>query len=226
MHGITKVIARDEVARIGRRVAVAPPFAVHRGLGCLAPAQRSSRPRWCWSAQSRRRTWRRWAQHIDQGSTKGAIMKARLRTRIAAAIAAIGAGGTLAALAPAGPAVAEESPPFVLDVEVGSPATLLARGVAVSVPVEFTCPSNTAYEEASVSVSQRVANHIVRGYGGYVNLDCTGQPETHQVVVQVYEGGTAFLQGSALATASIYGCAADWWTCGSDSDTEEISIRH
>jgi hypothetical protein len=151
-------------------------------------------------------------------------MKTRMRTRIAAAIAAIGAGGTLAALAPAGPAVAEESLPFVVDVEVGSPATLLARGIAVSVPVEFTCPSDAAYPSVSVSIAERVGTQIVRGYG-YLNPDCTGQPETQQVLVQAYEGGTAFRPGPALATASIWAYSADWWTYDSDEDTEEISIR-
>jgi hypothetical protein len=156
-------------------------------------------------------------------------MKTRLRTRIAAAIAAIGAGGTLAALAPAGPAVAEESPPFVVDVEVGSPATLLARGIAVNVPVEFTCPSDAAYASVSVSIAERVGNQIVRG-SGYFNPDCTGQPETQQVLVQPYaydgyDGGTTFRPGPALATASIWAYSADWWTYDNDEDTEEISIR-
>jgi hypothetical protein len=154
-------------------------------------------------------------------------MKTRLRTRIAAAIAAIGAGGALAALAPAGPAVAEESPPFVVDIEVGSPATLLARGIAVNVPVEFTCPSDTAYASVSVSIAERVGTQIVRGYG-YLNPDCTGQPETQQVLVQAdpYSGGgTTFRPGPALATASIWAYSADWWTYDDDQDTEEISIR-
>jgi hypothetical protein len=156
-------------------------------------------------------------------------MKTRLRTRIAAAIAAIGAGGALAALAPAGPAVAEESPPFVVDIEVGSPATLLARGIAVSVPVEVTCPSDAAYASVSVSIAERVGAQIVRG-SGYLNLNCTGQPETHQVVVQAYsydgsDGGTTFRPGSALATANMWAYSADWWTYDDDEDTEEISIR-
>ena len=151
-------------------------------------------------------------------------MRTRVRSKVAAAALALGAGGMLAALTPAGPAVAVDSPPLVLDVEVDSPASLLARGLAVSLPVEVTCTSSPDSTSVSVTISQRVGNQIVRGYG-YFRPDCTGQPEKLFVVAQVYDSGKVFTHGSALATASIWGCTADWWTCGNDEDTEAISVR-
>ncbi len=61
------------------------------------------------------------------------------RIKVATAVVAILVGGLLAWFATAGPAVAFFSGGLFLDVQVESPATLLAKGAAVQVPVEVTC---------------------------------------------------------------------------------------
>jgi hypothetical protein len=48
-------------------------------------------------------------------------------------------GGLLALFATSGPAVAFFSGGLFLDVQVDSPARLLARGAAIEVPLEVTC---------------------------------------------------------------------------------------
>jgi len=152
-------------------------------------------------------------------------MNTRVRKRITAAVAAVAAGGALGVLSPAGPAAAEEAAPAAFDVEVASPGSLLARGLAVSVPVTVTCPSNAdGYTSVYVELAERVGNQIARGYG-YVIANCTGQPNTQSVAVQANYGETPFQQGFGLATASISGCTSDWLTCGYDSDTDEVAIR-
>ena len=62
----------------------------------------------------------------------------RLRTRHPAALALL-VCGVLAALVPVGTAVALDSPPQTVGIQVQSPADLLARGAAVSVPVTYQC---------------------------------------------------------------------------------------
>ncbi len=85
-------------------------------------------------------------------------MRARLRTRVAAVVVAIVAGGVLAVFAASGPAVAFFSGGLFLDVHVESPATLV-RGAAVDVPLEVTCnASPNAF--VSVTVTQRSGSGV------------------------------------------------------------------
>ena len=53
--------------------------------------------------------------------------------------AALAAGGGFAVFGSASPAVAYSSPPLFLDISIQSPATLVAHGAAVQVPVKLSC---------------------------------------------------------------------------------------
>jgi hypothetical protein len=76
------------------------------------------------------------------------------RTRVATAVVAMLLGGLLTVFATSGPAVGFFSAGLFLDVQVESPARLLARGAAIEVPLEVTC-SGIGSVDLFVSVSQR-----------------------------------------------------------------------
>jgi hypothetical protein len=142
------------------------------------------------------------------------------RVKLGVAAAAVTAGGVAAMLSPASPAVAFFSPPLFLDVQVESPARLVARGAAVEVPLEVTC---TSEEPAfvDVSVTQRVGNKIARGFGN-ARVGCTRQGQQIRVTVTAFSSN-AFRTGTAFAEATIFGCAPTF--CGSESDAETIEIQ-
>src|SRR6266516_2029786 len=79
---------------------------------------------------------------------EGRSMRTRLRTKVAA--------GVLAMFATGGPAVAFFSGGLFLDVQVESPATLVARGAAVDVPLEVTC--NASFADVFVTVTQKAGS--------------------------------------------------------------------
>ena len=136
-------------------------------------------------------------------------------------LAAICVGGGMAMVVPALPAVGQVSPPTVLSVEVGDEATLVARGAAVSVPVEVLCsPGSSGFINASVT--QRVGSRIASGFGGTSDFACTGASQTVSVLVTA-QSGQAFKKGPALAQASLSIC--DFvFQCQSVNDTETIRI--
>jgi hypothetical protein len=147
-------------------------------------------------------------------------MKTKLRTKVAAALVAILAGALLALFATAGPAVAFFSGGLFLDVQVESPATLVARGAAVDVQLEVTCNAiGTAY--VNVSVTQKAGSGVAQGYG-FTEVGCTGSGQQITIRVQATGDGKAFKQGTAVATAQISGCNNT--TCGSETDSETIDI--
>ncbi len=134
-------------------------------------------------------------------------------------LAAIGVGGGLAFAAPALPAVGQVSPPTVLSVEVGDEATLVARGAAVSVPIEVICPPGTnAF--VSARVTQRVGSRIASGSGATSDVACSGATQTVDVVVPAQ--GQAFKKGPAVADAFLSGC--DFFSCQTVTDAENIQI--
>jgi len=140
-------------------------------------------------------------------------------TKVHMATAAVVAGGAVAVLSPGSPAVAFFSPPLFLDVRVQSPATLLARGAAVDVPIEITCTSTEAFVD--VSVTQRAGSEIARGFG-FETVGCTGQRQRILVTVKA-ESGKAFRKATAFAEANIFGCTERF--CGSEQDSATIQIR-
>jgi hypothetical protein len=147
-------------------------------------------------------------------------MRTKLRTRIAAAVVAIVLGGLLALFATSGPAVAFFSGGLFLDVQVQSPARLVARGAAVDVPLEVTC-SGTSSADVYVNVSQKAGSGVAQGFG-YTSVGCTGSGQ--QVIVRIQaSGGKTFKQGTAVASAEIFACGRR--VCGSETDSEAIAIQ-
>ena len=147
-------------------------------------------------------------------------MRSRLRGRLAAAVVAIILGSVLALFATTGPAVAFFSGGLFLDVQVESPAHLVARGAAVDVPLEVTCNA-TGTADVVVSVTQKAGSGVAEGFG-FATVGCTGSGQ--QITVRVRaSGGKTFKQGTAVASAEIFGC--NNVTCGSETDSEVIEIR-
>jgi hypothetical protein len=147
-------------------------------------------------------------------------MRSKLRTRAAAAVVALLLGGLIALFVTSGPAVAFFSGGLFLDVQVESPARLVARGAAVDVPLEVTCNA-TGTVEVDVRVTQRSGSGVAEGFGS-TQVGCTGSGQ--QVTVRVLaSAGKTFKQGTAVATAEVFGCRPN--ICGSETDSEVIQIQ-
>jgi len=135
-------------------------------------------------------------------------------------VVALAAGGVLALFATAGPAVAFFSGGLFLDVQVQSPASLVSRGAAVDVPLEVTCnASSDAFVQ--VTVTQRTGSGIAQGFA-FESVGCTGSGEQLRVRVQA-TSGRAFKQGTAVASAEVFGCRPN--ICGAETDSETITIQ-
>jgi hypothetical protein len=126
----------------------------------------------------------------------------------------------LALFATSGPAVAFFSGGLFVDVQVDSPARLLARGAAVDVPLEVTCNA-TGTVDVQVTVTQHSGSGATQGFGS-AQVGCTGAGQRVIVVVQVF-GAKAFKKGTAVASAEGFGC--NRVTCGSETDSEVIDIQ-
>jgi hypothetical protein len=146
-------------------------------------------------------------------------MRTRLRSRLAAAVVAIVLGSVLALFATTGPAVAFFSGGLFLDVQVQS-ATLVSRGAAVDVTLEVTCNSPFG-ADVFVTVTQRSGSGVAQGFGSDT-VGCTGSGEQVVIRVQAF-GAKAFKQGTAVASAEIFGC--NNVTCGSETDSEVIDLN-
>lgn len=141
----------------------------------------------------------------------------------AAASAVTVAGAVVAAIVvPATTAVAYNSGGLVLDVRVQSPATLIARGAAVAVPVAYTCSGASQYTTLYVSVSQRVGgNASATGEESVRPLTCNG--EIHDIVVEVpATGGEAFVRGEAYVRGHINDC---YNFCGDEYDSRTVTFQ-
>jgi hypothetical protein len=150
-------------------------------------------------------------------------MRTKLRYKVAAVVVAIVLGGLLALFATSGPAVAFFSGGLFLDVQVGSPARLVARGAAVDVPLEVTCNAAPGTASVRVTVSQKSGSGVAQGTA-FENVGCTGSGQQVTVRVQA-SGGKTFKQGTAVASAEVFGCTANFSTCGSETDSEVIAIQ-
>jgi hypothetical protein len=134
---------------------------------------------------------------------------------------AILAGASFALFAPSGPAVAFSSGGLFLDVQVESPAHLVSRGAAVDVPLEVTC--NAGVADVSVSLTQKSGSGVAQGFGS-TSVGCTGSGQ--QLTVRVTaSGGKTFKQGTAVASAELFGCTANFSTCGSETDSEVVQLQ-
>jgi hypothetical protein len=146
-------------------------------------------------------------------------MRTKLRSKVTAAVVAVIGGVVLALVASSGPAVAFFSGGLFLDVRVESPASLVARGAAVDVPLKVTCnATGTAF--VNVTVTEKAGSGVAQGSGS-TSVGCTGSGEQITVRVQA-SGGKTFKQGTAVASADIFGCNAS--TCGSEKDSQVIDI--
>ena len=145
-------------------------------------------------------------------------MKLTRRAKVVAATLAVTVGGVVAAVVPGSPAVAFQSGPLFLDVQVES-ATLVARGAAVDVVVDVACTSPEAFVD--ISVTQRAGSAIANGFGS-TTVGCTGGSQRVVVTVTAF-GDKAFKKQSAIATATVSGCAQN--VCGSEDDTETIDLQ-
>ncbi len=153
-------------------------------------------------------------------------MRTRLRTKrakVAAAVVAIVAGGVLALFVSGGPAVAFFSGGLFLDVQVESPASLVARGAAVDVPLEVTCNARPDTSFVQVTVTQKAGSGVAQGFGS-TSVGCTGSGQ--QITVRVRASGAkTFKQGTAVADAEIFGCTQNFSVCGNETDSEVITIQ-
>jgi len=147
-------------------------------------------------------------------------MRTKPRIKVATAVVAILLGGLLALFASSGPAVAFFSGGLFLDVQVKSPATLVAKGAAVQVPLEVTCNA-TGTVSVFVTVTQKSGSGVAQGFGS-TQVGCTGSGEQITVLVQA-TGAKTFKKGDAVVTAEIFGC--NNVTCGSETDSEVIQIK-
>jgi hypothetical protein len=144
-----------------------------------------------------------------------------VRTLIAIVI-----GGALASAISVLPAVGQFSPPHpVVDVGTGR---LVAKGVAVDVPVTYTCgPGDLVFGYLYVELSQRTQQgRLAQGYAYTNNIVCDGTPHTAimQVRADTYFGGVAFKSGVALATATLVD-RLEGFTTEVESVQEEIRLR-
>jgi hypothetical protein len=142
------------------------------------------------------------------------------RTKAAVIGAALAGGAAFALLSPAAPALASGSG-LDLVITVQSPATLVARGVAVDVTVDVTC--NVQDPSAYVQLTERAGNWLVNGEGWLQLPACTGSPQ--RVVVRVMaQGDRPFARGTGLATATASGCDEIRGVCDDESASETIKI--
>ena len=123
-----------------------------------------------------------------------------LKVGIGAAAIAAGAGFTV--FGSGSPAVAYSSPPIFLDISIGSPAHLLAKGAAVQVPVTTSCTSPYGEAYVTVSLTERVGGRKTATGSQEYTVPCVGSRQTMLVTISS-NNGVAFAKGTAYASGSI-----------------------
>jgi hypothetical protein len=144
-------------------------------------------------------------------------MKRRRWVRLGAILALTSVAVIALLIGPMSSAVGFFSGGLSLDVQVQSPATLVSRGAAISVPLEIVCTSRQA--EVDIQISQRAGSAIAQGFA-FEEVTCEG--DLQHVDMTVFANGNAFKKGTAVVQAQIFGCLGR--VCGSESDTAEIAI--
>jgi hypothetical protein len=128
-------------------------------------------------------------------------------TKVRVALAGLAlAGGAAAAtiLGPAGPAVGQSSPAIVLQIQVNSPATLVAKGAAVEVSVTTLCSGAVFSPSVQVFLTESIGGKIATGQASF-DANCNGNSQTTPVLVTA-EPGKAFKKGVTVAVGFIDGC--------------------
>ena len=87
--------------------------------------------------------------------------------------------------------------------DIGPRATLVARGVAVDVPLTYTCAPMAPWSmyNFQVRVTQVVRGQQVTGATAGVDPVCDGTPQDITVRVSVEPGAAAFKSGTGLVEA-------------------------
>lgn len=143
-------------------------------------------------------------------------MKRRRWVRFGAMIALTGVALAAIVAGPITSAVGFFSPPLTLDVQIQSPAKLVARGAAVDVTLKVVCTSERA--DLFVQVSERVGSAIAQG-SAFKEITCEG--DLQDVTITVFANNKAFKRGTAVVQAEIFGCVR---FCASERDTAEIAV--
>ena len=145
--------------------------------------------------------------------------------KVKAALAGLAiAGGAAAAalLGPAGPAVGQASQPVQVQIQVNSPATLVAKGAAADVSVTANCSGTSVSSgQISVSLTERAGDVIAAG-GQSAMVNCTGTPDTVTLVVPA--NVRPFKKGTAIANAAIFACTTTFGSCANQQVTATIEI--
>lgn len=116
-------------------------------------------------------------------------------------LVAIPAGAVLLASLAGAPAMADNV------LTVGPGATLVAKGVAVDVPVTYTCPVPGApwgYNYLRVNLKQVVRGQQVASAGTEQDPVCDGTPQVLTLRLAVDGGTVPFKAGTALLDATLY----------------------
>lgn len=143
----------------------------------------------------------------------------KLRT-LAGTAAALVVGAALAIVAPASPAVGFYSPPLLLDVQIESPATLVARGAAVDTRLRVICAgASTAY--VGVTVTQRAGGDIAQAYGT-AQIGCSSNWQ-NVALRATTQSSQPLKTGEAVVDAYVAGCAPVG-PCGSETASGTIQI--
>ncbi|HJQ01006.1 MAG TPA: hypothetical protein VJ851_05360 [Jatrophihabitans sp.] len=112
-------------------------------------------------------------------------------------------GAAVAVLGSSAPALAFDSGGLHLEVTPLSPATLVARGAAVDVPIDVEC--NGDFADMHVEVDEQVGGQLATGQTD-VSVTCTGAHETLLVRVTASLGNRPFSKGQAVVTAQLFSC--------------------
>jgi hypothetical protein len=145
-----------------------------------------------------------------------------LRTKKALAAVAVAGGAAIAAVAPAGPAMAFFSPPLLLQIQDVSPATLVAKGAGVNVTLKIEC-AGASTASVFVTLTESVSKKIASGFGS-AQVGCTNSTQTILVEV-IAQPGKAYAKGKAIADGTISACSSGPNpVCGSEQDIETIKL--
>ncbi|MGK5741826.1 hypothetical protein [Micromonospora sp. URMC 103] len=99
-------------------------------------------------------------------------------------------------------------------------ATLVARGVAVDVTLDVTCPAGMT-GSIELSIRQRSGGLVAYG-SGWAPLSCTGEAQAVTGRVLAQPGGPVFRTGEALVTGNVELCGAEACDYAQVDDTVRV----
>ncbi len=139
-------------------------------------------------------------------------------------VAAVTVAALVLAIAPAsGELVVQDQSPIRATVMVQS-GTLVAKGVAADIVVEYQCAEHVFLDYLVVEVRQRFGRRVAAASGWLPGSElerCLGFV-THTATVRVYPWDTRFKPGSALVSAHLSGY--DYYSWFTVSDEREIRL--